>query len=89
MSQIYVKFDGFFSGGSCPSVTPANPVGGTENCSPLSDGERCTISCNQIDHKPSQPGPYYYSCNKYGMFDMEDRLEPFSYPPCACMYSWS
>ncbi|XP_076110499.1 uncharacterized protein LOC143079160 isoform X5 [Mytilus galloprovincialis] len=73
--------------GSCPSVTPANPVGGTENCSPLSDGERCTISCNQIDHKPSQPGPYYYSCNKYGMFDMEDRLEPFSYPPCASAIS--
>jgi hypothetical protein len=42
-----------------------------------------TEMCTQVDQQPSQPGPYYYTCNKYGMYGMAERVEPFIYPPCA------
>ena len=71
--------------GGCAAVAPSNPTGGSETCSSLSnsEGKRCTISCTQVDQQPSQPGPYYYTCNKYGMYGMAERVEPFIYPPCA------
>ena len=75
----------YFIGGGCAAVAPSNPTGGSETCSSLSnsEGKRCTISCTQVDQQPSQPGPYYYTCNKYGMYGMAERVEPFIYPPCA------
>ncbi|XP_061169998.1 sushi, von Willebrand factor type A, EGF and pentraxin domain-containing protein 1-like [Saccostrea echinata] len=69
------------------AVLPDAPYKGAKSCTSLKDGERCSTICLQPNHAISQPGPKYYSCNMYNLFDSVHRLQPFVFPPCAAFTS--
>ncbi|XP_062603015.1 uncharacterized protein LOC134264744 [Saccostrea cucullata] len=72
---------------ACGEVLPVAPYKGAKSCTTLTDGERCSPVCLQPNHTTSQPGPKYYSCNMYNLFDSVSRLQPFVLPACAASTS--
>ncbi|XP_041372894.1 uncharacterized protein LOC121386162 [Gigantopelta aegis] len=63
-------------------IKPMRPMSGSQTCSQITGGMRCSVKC-LASLALSRPEPKYYSCGTYGMYGAVDRPVPFEYAACT------